>query len=1130
MAGGRQAVHYPPELYWDLIHHKKHSTKSIKKEASELSARLSPAIPAAHSPQGAQGEDACNTTNNNLHRMVGCNLFVQVLRARGVRVADLNGLSDPYCIVKVAGHKLQTRTIEKTLNPAWNEMFSFDREDLDLSLLADNPIIAFEVWDSDGFTADDFLGKAEVDLSTAEIPMSAAEPTWIRLREHRQTNETFDLGQIEVAAWLERPGDVTRLNSGSLSEGRTKLCTLVTPQGVAKHLPTVVHSAGNVLYEAPCVAFLKLHLGEVRDIESLHRKTLPHSPSPPRTSPFARTSAPRNKKRNALRASLGLPPVGRVSVLPDRDSIRDTIDDAPASLLASSSMGRRSGSLDGASMSDMENDDGYDWDPFSKWKDADARQQERDAMDFDIHDLRSDTPSPPGSPGALSGNSALAVGHDGGRGREARRSLDSSDDEYTSSPPRLRTISEDLDDDGEAESPRRQKEHVYLKVTMGRQEHLSRMTTLHGGVGRWEQDLMFALAIPMKDRPIKLELFNTPNRTTRGRLVAHAFIPLSDLLPYDPADVGSPASLSTPEEAAWFRLHGEHRRGGSDSSRDAAIWLTLTAVDSDTRRHTYKQPWMGPSFHASASPAQRTPSQQLPPASSASPSAASAHSFSAEAVSPTGDSASSVLSRELRSQSVSSSQELRLQLSKQLAPTTPSREGSGGPSSPGQPDQPSPAGMWHRLSTTANGVRQLLSLPTGRGADGKSKLPSTARPIGVVKLVLGRVDLPNAVNSFVVLKCGPHWGRSLTIPSSAKPVWDWEVHLPIYDPSTLLLLTVFSEPTKTRRPVKRMLQQNTTMLGKLRLRLSTLKPSVDHEAVLPLLPQRSSKAEGKCFVHVHIKVDFWNTLSMLRSYVKPALPRDVYRHGMHHAPAQRLLETESRRITLRWLENSNPPIPKLVATAVLDTERNHFTMSRARANWRRLKIMREKIGRFSNWLDRVKRWEYPWESVSVMGALCTLCFAPHIAISVALLVLVVFSLSHLRRTSGEPLPMEDDPEDHDENDNEVVASGGSGPYNTLKAKYDKLQRVALAVQNLLDDLASNLERVHAVVTATDPSATLLFVFVFGLLALLIGHVGFPPVLAVGLCWQVRPPVLRTPTPPPPISFFKRLPSKADQIS
>lgn len=34
----------------------------------------------------------------------------------------------------------------------------------------------------------------------------------------------------------------------------------------------------------------------------------------------------------------------------------------------------------------------------------------------------------------------------------------------------------------------------------------------------------------------------------------------------------------------------------------------------------------------------------------------------------------------------------------------------------------------------------------------------------------------------------------------------------------------------------------------------------------------------------------------------------------------------------------------------------------------------------------------------------------------------------------------------------------------LKAKYDKLVAVALKVQNLLDDLASQLERVHTFIT------------------------------------------------------------------
>ena len=44
---------------------------------------------------------------------------------------------------------------------------------------------------------------------------------------------------------------------------KTMLTTLVTPPGVAKSLPLVVHTEGNTMYEEPCVYYLSLRITQV---------------------------------------------------------------------------------------------------------------------------------------------------------------------------------------------------------------------------------------------------------------------------------------------------------------------------------------------------------------------------------------------------------------------------------------------------------------------------------------------------------------------------------------------------------------------------------------------------------------------------------------------------------------------------------------------------------------------------------------------------------------------------------------------------------------------------------------------------------------------------------------------------
>lgn len=91
-----------------------------------------------------------------------------VLEASALKIGDLNGLSDPYCMIKVGLHHFRSRTIEKTLNPVWNHSLrvyvdtahslihinlrNLSRETSGLESLN------LEVWDEDTFSTDDFLG------------------------------------------------------------------------------------------------------------------------------------------------------------------------------------------------------------------------------------------------------------------------------------------------------------------------------------------------------------------------------------------------------------------------------------------------------------------------------------------------------------------------------------------------------------------------------------------------------------------------------------------------------------------------------------------------------------------------------------------------------------------------------------------------------------------------------------------------------------------------------------------------------------------------------------------------------------------------------------------------------------
>lgn len=100
-------------------------------------------------------------------------------------------------------------------------------------------------------------------------------------------------------------------------------------------------------------------------------------------------------------------------------------------------------------------------------------------------------------------------------------------------------------------------------------------------------------------------------------------------------------------------------------------------------------------------------------------------------------------------------------------------------------------------------------------------------------------------------------------------------------------------------------------------------------------------------------------------------------------------------------------------------------MSRARANWRRVALMRNKMHRGVEAFHYVQSWHSPTTSLICMLSLIMLSFRPHIIISLILLFLTFHAWSNHDPNAGKPMHMESDPEA--EEDNEEVCPGTSWP-------------------------------------------------------------------------------------------------------
>lgn len=86
-----------------------------------------------------------------------------IICSNGINLVLISGTSDPYVKFKTDGKQIyKSRTVQKNLNPQWNEKFCVPIEDITVPLI-------LKVLDFDRVGNDDPMGRAVVDLSAIEI-------------------------------------------------------------------------------------------------------------------------------------------------------------------------------------------------------------------------------------------------------------------------------------------------------------------------------------------------------------------------------------------------------------------------------------------------------------------------------------------------------------------------------------------------------------------------------------------------------------------------------------------------------------------------------------------------------------------------------------------------------------------------------------------------------------------------------------------------------------------------------------------------------------------------------------------------------------------------------------------------
>lgn len=96
-------------------------------------------------------------------------LQVKVIKATDLLAADLNGKSDPFCVLELGNDRLQTHTVYKSLYPEWNKVFTIPVKDI-------HDVLILTIFDEDGDKAPDFLGKVAIPLLSIRRGQQIAFP------------------------------------------------------------------------------------------------------------------------------------------------------------------------------------------------------------------------------------------------------------------------------------------------------------------------------------------------------------------------------------------------------------------------------------------------------------------------------------------------------------------------------------------------------------------------------------------------------------------------------------------------------------------------------------------------------------------------------------------------------------------------------------------------------------------------------------------------------------------------------------------------------------------------------------------------------------------------------------------
>lgn len=401
-----------------------------------------------------------------------------------------------------------------------------------------------------------------------------------------------------------------------------------------------------------------------------------------------------------------------------------------------------------------------------------------------------------------------------------------------------------------------------------------------------------------------------------------------------------------------------------------------------------------------------------------------------------------------------------------------------------------------------------------------------AEAITPMKMVNGK----GTSDTFCVAKYGQKWIRTRTIVDCLNPKYNEQYSWEVFDPATVLTVGVFDNGQTGKKASNGNRDIN---IGKVRIRISTLETGHVYTHSYPLLVLDTSGVKKMGELHLAIRFSCLSMANMMFLYSRPLLPKMHYVRPLTMAQLDMLRHQAVNIVTAR-LSRAEPPLRKEVVEYITDSDSHLWSMRRSKANFFRLMSVFNGLFTVGKWFREVCTWKNPITTVLVQVLFVMLICFPGLILPTAFLYMFLIGLRNYYYRPRYP-PHTDtklsfaDAVHPDELGEEFDTFPTTCDTDLVRMRYDRLRTIAGRIQMVVGDIASQGERIQALLSWRDPRATVIFMVLCIAAATIVYVVRFRLLIILSGLYFMRHPMFWHKLPSAPLNFFRRLPARTDSM-